>query len=304
MREDELLYAKKHSLRTTDGDILAFAIKFDKRKLFKYLLKERRELLQQKHLMVAVRVNVPRATMVRCLLRLGLDVNFEGGYLSEAASVRSMENAHYVEPVVVSALLELGADVNEVDDNGMTPLHHCLKMNHRFDKLSKMLSVLLEHGVNPDARDNEGKTALETYLKFLVKPVPEVLGVLKLFFKHGADDSIVSVKRILLSYGWPKTEFYFVPDVPQDPMKGKPDPSKVPGRMVANEGGEHYKAAAPMLESVTRWRQTKTFAEVCTVFFDVKQLGPREKPAKRTRTCRGSFLEVNVDILRCVLAFL
>ena len=142
--------------------------------------------------------------------------------------------------------------------------------------------------------------------------------MLKLFLKHGADERIehpdgLSLKRLLLGFGWSNLESFFVPDVRQDPRDGPIDRSKVPGRMVPNEGGEHYKAAVPILESVTKWRQRKTFAEVCTVFFDVKKFkdkstaGNETTASKRVRTTRVSevsFLEVNVDILRCVHSFL
>lgn len=93
-------------------------------------------------------------------------------------------SSHPVEPVVVSALLELGADVNAVDNNGFTPLHHSVKANHHpRDKVVKMVKLLLENGADVNARDNDGKTALVTYLRKRVRPVHQVISVLKFVFE-------------------------------------------------------------------------------------------------------------------------
>jgi ankyrin repeat protein len=54
---------------------------------------------------------------------------------------------------VVKVLLENGANVNALDDDGLTPLMDCNWMD--------TVKVLLEHGANPWLRDKKGKNALE-----------------------------------------------------------------------------------------------------------------------------------------------
>lgn len=268
----ELLRANRH-YRSTGRDVLAFAIVFDKQKLFKYLLRERGDTPRQEHLKVALQVK--RLKMARHLIRLGLDINFNGGYVGVVASNAAEPSLRF--------LVDRGADVNVVDDKGLTPLHHIARVTFPAQKKFKTVKFLLEHGVDPNVKDNEGKTALVTYLKKKIS-VPYLVCVLKLFFKHGADETIghpngLSLTRLLLKFS--------------------------PRR----EGGEHYKAAKPILESVTKWRRTKAFAEVCDVFFKVKHGKEPRNTAKRVRTsssCSSSetFLEVHEDILRVVFSFL
>lgn len=50
-------------------------------------------------------------------------------------------------------LLERGADVNQRDLNGNTPLHEACKFGH-----SSVLALLLEAGARPNEKNNEEKT--------------------------------------------------------------------------------------------------------------------------------------------------
>jgi ankyrin repeat protein len=54
-------------------------------------------------------------------------------------------------------LLEHGANVGAVDNEGRTPLHAAAEGGK-----VKVVRVLLEHGANVDAVDNEGRTSLHT----------------------------------------------------------------------------------------------------------------------------------------------
>ena len=54
----------------------------------------------------------------------------------------------------VKLLLDTGADVNTIDNDGCSPLHDCAAKD-----LGIMLSMLLPHHWNAEVQDNEGYTA-------------------------------------------------------------------------------------------------------------------------------------------------
>lgn len=78
-------------------------------------------------------------------------------------------------PESVAKLLELGADPNARVDSGETPLHSALeKFEHyatgsmpeaertaAMDRIAENVSILLEHGADPAAKNNEGLTPLD-----------------------------------------------------------------------------------------------------------------------------------------------
>jgi ankyrin repeat protein len=65
---------------------------------------------------------------------------------------------------IVGYLLEKGADANHRDARGRTPLMLAAFLND-----SLLLSLLAEHGADPDARDGEGKQALD-YIQYPEQP--------------------------------------------------------------------------------------------------------------------------------------
>ena len=56
----------------------------------------------------------------------------------------------------ISELIELGSDVNAVDADGSTSLHHAVIMN---DEDSSIFKLLLSKGADPDIEDNDGETS-------------------------------------------------------------------------------------------------------------------------------------------------
>jgi ankyrin repeat protein len=133
-------------------------------------------------------MNAPRATSsdVTRLVGMGLDVNARG---SGGGTILTMDSISRQTPEFISALLDGGADVSVFDDqgrtclsvahtaqcvrllidaganpkivdaNGRTPLHDALV----FD--TEALTVLISAGVDVNKRDNDGKTALLSWME-------------------------------------------------------------------------------------------------------------------------------------------
>ncbi|WP_036040913.1 ankyrin repeat domain-containing protein [Leptospira alstonii] len=83
-------------------------------------------------------------------------------------------------PETMSALIEGGADLDQRDGNGMSPLHHCMNEG----KLEPLRS-LLEKGADPNVRDFDGVTCIH-----LAKSSQGMSEFTELLLKHGADPII------------------------------------------------------------------------------------------------------------------
>ena len=59
-------------------------------------------------------------------------------------------------------MIRFGADVNAKDFDLETPLHHAIDSRVRDFKL---LKVLMQHGANPNLKNEKGKSTIEKALK-------------------------------------------------------------------------------------------------------------------------------------------
>jgi ankyrin repeat protein len=118
---------------------------------------------------LAAAVSARREGVVRTLLSHGVaaDTRIVGGgtALTLAAALG--------EPRIAEALLEAGADVNAVDDQGTTPLHAACQ--HAFDSTDtanerSLLELLLRSGARLDARNSGGQDALLVVLGARAQP--------------------------------------------------------------------------------------------------------------------------------------
>lgn len=92
------------------------------------------------------------------LIQAGADVNRANGY-GETPMYQLLRNKP--DATAVQALLQAGADVNHVDCSGFTPL-----LTATAYKLGlAVLQVLLQAGANLDARNKDGKTALDIAIR-------------------------------------------------------------------------------------------------------------------------------------------
>ncbi|MCL1874987.1 MAG: ankyrin repeat domain-containing protein [Synergistaceae bacterium] len=60
-------------------------------------------------------------------------------------------------PEVISALVMAGADVNEKNNNGLTPLMLAARINPNLE----VITTLLNHGTAPKVKDDSGKMAID-----------------------------------------------------------------------------------------------------------------------------------------------
>lgn len=137
-----------------------------------------------------------RAAEVEFLLGLGVPVHPPSGKPSALSRVcwhgeMAFPAINQARLRIIDLLVQAGADVNEVDENGQTPLHHAvhgdwghpaaalalLQHGAKVDSRNAMgqtplieaarrgeascVRVLLEHGADPRARDAEGLTAMD-----------------------------------------------------------------------------------------------------------------------------------------------
>ncbi|AOP35393.1 hypothetical protein A0128_17025 [Leptospira tipperaryensis] len=83
-------------------------------------------------------------------------------------------------PEMMSILISFGADLNQKDTNGMSPLHHCVNEGKLIP-----FQILLEKGADPNVQDFDGVTCMN-----LAKSSHGMSEFAELLLKHGADPMI------------------------------------------------------------------------------------------------------------------
>ncbi|TGM53260.1 ankyrin repeat domain-containing protein [Leptospira adleri] len=81
---------------------------------------------------------------------------------------------------LLSLLVFSGADLDQKDNNGMSPLHHCVNEGKLFP-----FQFLLEKGADPNVQDFDGVTCMN-----LAKSSHGMSEFAELLLKHGADPTI------------------------------------------------------------------------------------------------------------------
>lgn len=69
-------------------------------------------------------------------------------------------------PQVAKLLIEMGANVSEIDANGNTLLHRILNDRHFESSYEIIIRALIDNGVDVNAQNNDGDTPLHLTRKF------------------------------------------------------------------------------------------------------------------------------------------
>ena len=100
-------------------------------------------------------VSTRSTKIVKYLLRIGSDVRARNkwgmGPLSDAARATQVQA---IEPLVVA-----GADINEQDERGMTPLHHAMIAD--TPETNAMLALLRRLGADPHIKNSLGDSPMK-----------------------------------------------------------------------------------------------------------------------------------------------
>jgi ankyrin repeat protein len=91
--------------------------------------------------------------LVKLLVRKGADPNARD-YYSKTPLILEADNWSEADPAVVRCLLDLGADVNAVDDKGMSALHSAAAHGN-----TAVVKVLVAGGADINLKDGKGNTA-------------------------------------------------------------------------------------------------------------------------------------------------
>lgn len=127
---------------------------------------------------LSLAVKYDRLEIVRILMEFHADPNLSDDKTGLTPLIHCISEDF--SPETMSALIEGGADLDQKDGNGMSPLHHCMNEG----KLEP-LRLLLENGADPNVRDFDGVTCIH-----LAKSSQGMSEFTELLLKHGADPTI------------------------------------------------------------------------------------------------------------------
>jgi ankyrin repeat protein len=139
--------------------------------------------------------------IVALLLEYGADVDETDLHLV-------LESPQDDDVSVAKLLLEKGADVNEVMDNGLSPLQYVLEED-QFGEA--MVALLLDYGADVNVTDEDGRTPLHCILE---SPNDDLLCVARLLLENGADvNEVMNDGRRPLQYVLEDDQFWEGRDV-------------------------------------------------------------------------------------------
>lgn len=131
---------------------------------------------------LGVAVTMNHVGIVKRLIDAGTDVNARA---TSTGRTPLHVAASYSRVEMAQTLLDAGAKINATSDTMQTPLHCAQRFSYRdTDKNLQLVRLLLENGADPDAKDANGKTPLQTMLPADAKTVNGVKKLFKEFQKH------------------------------------------------------------------------------------------------------------------------
>ena len=106
-----------------------------------------------------------RRDLVIKLLNSGVDVNFQEGSVGESPLMTASRESNNQ---MLNILLNEGADVNLLDKEGNNALIYAIPLQYgRYERKHKLIvEKLLEHGINPNIKNNDGKSAYDIAMDF------------------------------------------------------------------------------------------------------------------------------------------
>ncbi|WP_210411133.1 ankyrin repeat domain-containing protein [Leptospira kmetyi] len=127
---------------------------------------------------LSLAVKYERLEVVHVLLQYHTNVNLADDTTGLTPLIHCLLDDSPLE--LTTALIEGGADLNQKDSIGMSPLHHCVNEG----KLEPF-RFLLENGADPNVQDFDGVTCMN-----LAKSSHGMSEFAELLLKHGADPMI------------------------------------------------------------------------------------------------------------------
>ncbi|MDI7172579.1 ankyrin repeat domain-containing protein [Leptospira santarosai] len=125
---------------------------------------------------LSLAVKYERLEIVRILIEYLADPNLPDEKTGLTPLIHSIDASS----TMISILIEGGADPDQRDANGMSPLHHCVNEGRL-----EALRILLEKGADPNVRDSDGVTCIN-----LSKSSHGMSEFAELLLKYGADPTI------------------------------------------------------------------------------------------------------------------
>ena len=111
-----------------------------------------------------VAANCGRLQSARTLIEHNADIHIQGKYGRSPLHVAAMHWIKHDQDDVIQVLLDHGANPNARDDNNATPLHYSSWFQLSDGGTVEGTRLLLKHGAIIDAEDNEGRTPLQLAL--------------------------------------------------------------------------------------------------------------------------------------------